>query len=185
MRRLQDILANDKICLKLITKYDFLFFKEIYQDVELMRYIGKPFSDDEAKTKFNLALKQLSKPQPKYIYYVIYLKSNKEKIGTTGLIWNQNNPETVEIGTIIKKSYQLQHVAQSAMQLLMLHAFKLLNIKTVVGICDAENTIVNSMVASMGFKKIKNYWDSSSNKPKIRWEITLKRLGKRLKHAKR
>ncbi len=106
MRRLQETLANDKICLKLITKYDFLFFKEIYQDVELMRYIGKPFLDDEAKTKFDLALKQLDKPQPKYIYYVIYLKSDKEKIGTTGLICNQNNPKTVEIGTIIKKSHQ-------------------------------------------------------------------------------
>lgn len=160
------------IHLSKLTKDDLNFYTSIYSDQELMRYVCPLMEDAQIKRCFLNSLRKSKSENSNHILYVIKHNINNDRIGLIGLSWNQEARNSAEIGVIIAKSHQRKGYAFDALKCLFRYSFDHLKIKILVGISFADNFASNTMVASIGFKKINEFINNKNNMPSIRWEIT-------------
>jgi len=164
-------LQSDGIYLKPMCLDDFELFKEIYQDSELMRYVGTPFTDKEISKRFNKAINQQINSRPKYIYYTIFKNERKIKIGLTGVQLNKIKSNHVEIGIIILEQFHRNGYAHISKSTLMHYLFTSTNIKTISVTCYKANKAANNANEKLGFEIDKEYLDKKNKISKIRWII--------------
>jgi RimJ/RimL family protein N-acetyltransferase len=167
----QIMLNNEIIKLEKLNVKDKLFYRDIYTNPELMRYVCQPFNNDTADKYFNIALKRMATTPVKSLIYVIKPLISETKVGITSLRWNQKNHDCVEIGAMILKEYQRKKYAHMAKNLLIKHAVHKFNVRQVVAICEKQNYAANQANRKLGFKLEKEFIDENDKITKIKWII--------------
>ena len=143
-----------------------------------MEHLGPAFNHETTMKMFNQCVNQSAKEQPSNFLYVIKSKESNKKYGIIGLLWNQPEHTSVELGVMIAKSYLSKGYAYKALCLIMEHAFIEMKLTSIVILCSKNNTAVNRGVPTLGFQKVDILDKILSNKGLIRWEITLQRFNK-------
>ena len=159
------------IYLKKLKQNDLSFYQSIYTNAELMRYVGPALSKEAAEKSFFQTLAIMSRNKPSMILYVIHLNANKERIGVIGVRWNQDKKSSVEMGVMIKPSMHRLGYAHMAKSSLIKYSFNKLKIKSIVAICDEDNTAANLANKKLGFSKEQTYFDEKSQRMTVRWRI--------------
>lgn len=172
------MIQSDLLYLTPLTKDDFDLFVEIYTDPQLMEHVGPAFNLKATKELFNNCVNQIANEEPKYLFYVIKNKVNHEKLGLIGLLWNQPEKTSVELGVMIAKTYTSKGYAYKSLCLLMRYTFIEMNLQSIVLLSSINNSAVNRGVPMLGFQNISLSDESISNKGLIKWKITLQRYNK-------
>lgn len=159
------MIESDELSLTKLSQQDQDFYIGIFTDAELLKYISKPLSTDEAAKSFEKTLKKMLWTPPEIILYCINSKLYNEKIGVIGFKWNQLNITSVEIGVIIK-NYQRQGFANKAKTLLIQHAFDEFCINKIIATCDKKNNAANYSFSKLGFIQ-----KQSKDQNKTIWKI--------------
>lgn len=165
------MIKTDLLYLKKLKKTDLCFYQRIYTDKRLVEYVCPVLDSQTAEKYFKQTLRIMSKPKPYMVLYIIYETVSKKKIGVIGLKWNQKRQDSVEIGIIVISSKQRKGFAHLAKKSLIKHAFKKMNINSIIAICDEANNIANLANQKLGFSKIKTFLSSKRNKLTVKWQI--------------
>jgi RimJ/RimL family protein N-acetyltransferase len=176
------MIKSKRIYLEPLTEKDFEFYKEIYSDSSLMKYVNGALDEEALKNSFDITLRKMSNLNDNsLIVLVIRKNNNNSKIGLTSLNWNQSQINDAEIGTIISRKHQRRNYAEEAMYLLMSYGFKSLKVKNIYGYCNPDNG-VNFLTKKMSFKKIGlcTYKGTKA----IKWEINSERISNYKKQFK-
>ena len=171
------MLQSNRIYLRPLCEDDFEFYKEIYSDSDLMKYVEDIVDENELKKSFETSIRNISKLKSKIL--IIKATQTDEVIGVTSLYWNQENENDAEIGTIIHKQYQRNNYAEEAMYLLMQNAFKTWKVEDIYGYCNIENTGVSFLTQKMGFRSIKTVYNETRNINEVVWKISKSQLKNR------
>ena len=164
------MIQSNLLYLTPITNDDADIFTEIYTDPNIMEHIGPALNKESAMKLFNKCLSQLANEKPKYLFYVITGKQNNNKYGIIGLLWNQPENNSVELGVMISKAYISKGYAYKATELLMQFVFNELRLYSIVVICNESNTAANRTAQALGFIFNGIMKDKKSNQRKIKWE---------------
>jgi RimJ/RimL family protein N-acetyltransferase len=172
------MIQSDLFYLTPVTKNDFELFNDIYTNPEVMEHVGPAFHQEATQKIFNQCVNQTTKEQPQYLFYVIKNKHNNEKFGFIGLLWNQPEKTSVELGIMIAKPYFSKGYAYKVTVLLMQYIFIELKLKSIVLFCNENNSAANRGVTAMGFENISLTDESMPNQRIIKWKITSERYNK-------
>ncbi|HFB64844.1 MAG TPA: N-acetyltransferase [Aeromonadales bacterium] len=149
IKKIDNILISENFTLKLLCEDDLYFCNSLYQDSELMKFVGN-FSDD---IFLNQSLKlsiQLNKRLPfERLTYCIF--NNDRRIGITSLIRSKQINKHCEIGTIIHRSFLNLGVAREVMEKLIHYAFSKLEIERIYARFSYANKAANKLVQKLGF----------------------------------
>ena len=167
------MIQSDLLYLKPITKDDAEFFVEIYTDPHVMKHVGSVLSQEAAMGLFENCLKQLSNEQPQYLFYLIKSKRTDEKFGIIGLLWNQPEKNSIELGVMIAKPYINKAYAYKATKLLMKYVFTNIDLEIIVVICNESNIGANRVSRALGFEEKETFIDEKVNQRKVNWQITV------------
>jgi len=133
------------------TSEDFLLFKELVKDDELMRYIsGKGLTAEEAQKKFDSIL-EINK-EAKLGYFKVYDAETKAFIGDCKLVEYRKDASVFEIGYLIQKQFWQKGIGSRICEAMLKLAHNLDSDKDVVGIIDPENDASRKLLMKFGFK---------------------------------
>jgi RimJ/RimL family protein N-acetyltransferase len=172
------MIQSDLLYLTPLAKDDFNLFVEIYTDPQLMEHVGPAFNQESIIKLFKNCLNQIASEEPKYLFYVIKSKHTEEKFGIIGLLWNQPEKTSVELGVMIAEPYINKAYAYKATYLLMQYVFTKLELKSMIILCNESNTVANRATKAIGFQNKESLIDKKSDQRKIKWEITAQRFDK-------
>ena len=175
------MIQSDLIYLAPVTKEDADLFIDIYTDPQIMKNVGPAFNYEATKKMFNQCLNQLTKEEPSSRLYVIKNKEDHQKYGIIGLLWNQPEKDSVELGVMITKSHINKAYAYKATDLIMRYGFTAFKLKSIVILCNEKNTVANRGTLAIGFKNSGYFTDKKSNQRKIKWKISINRFNKLIK----
>jgi RimJ/RimL family protein N-acetyltransferase len=170
-------IQSDLLYLTPVTKDDADLFVEIYTDPQIMQHVGKALNYDAAITLFNQCLDHITSKQPKNLFYVIKSTHTDEKFGIIGLMWNQPNENSVELGVMIAKPYINKAYAYKATDLLIKYVFKVMNLHSIVISTYDSHLTVNRGLPSLGFINMGMKRDKLSTIKRVMWQITTERFG--------
>jgi RimJ/RimL family protein N-acetyltransferase len=165
------MLRSKRLYLKPIDKNDLNFYKKLYSDSDLMKYIMPLPSVHKTEISFNLVLKRLANTTRQRLLYVITINSGDSPIGIIGLTWNQESVNDAELGTIIIPEAQRKGYAQEARKLLLIHAFKKLNVENIIGYTDVNNKAINALNNKLGSINHGIVFNQKRNRKEIKWII--------------
>ncbi len=160
------------IDLKPLAESDLPLFLTTYTDTEMMINVGAPLTIKETVALFYRVLSEIGKKTPQYLFYVI--KKGDIDLGIIGLLWNQKARDKVELGIMVSKTFHGKGYAYKAVKLLMESAFDELNIKSMIVLCNLNNTMANRISHALGFKNKGTI--QSQLQHKIKWEITIEQF---------
>jgi len=170
------MLQNDRIYLKPLSEEDFEFYKEIYSDPDLMEYISPVLSEQSINKSFRITLKKQKTHPRTLIAFIIFNKSNNDKIGIVGIKWNQKKLNSAELGLIIRKIYQKHSLSKDVLTLIISYVNTNLKIDNLIALCDVVHIPSNRVLKKTGFIHddkhakttiLKNKWIYSIVKNKI------------------
>lgn len=170
------MIQSDLLYLTPVAKDDAALFLEIYTDQKLMQHVGPAFNQKSAMKLFNQCVNQITSHKPKYLFYVIKNKTDDEKLGIIGILWNQRGKNCVELGVMIAKSYISKGYAYKVMFLLMQHVFNHKLARSIVVYCNIKNVSANRISKALGFIDISVISIEKQQLQKIKWEITLEQF---------
>ncbi len=142
------------VYLKPLDSGDLDFFNQVYGNPEIMQYIGKPLTRDQAKKQLDATIKTMSDANPHHLTYVIIRKSDRAKIGITGLTWfAQENRQKAAVGVMILAEFRRQKYAHNAKQLMMACGFEEFKLDVICAFCQLNNAAANKANMRLNMQK--------------------------------
>ena len=117
------MIQSDLLYLSTMTLEDKKLFVDIYTHPKTMEHVGPVLSQQGCLKMFNHCLKQSTNENPTTRMYVIKNKKNHQKYGMIGLLWNQPEKDSVELGVMIDQPFINKAYAYKATALLMQYCF--------------------------------------------------------------
>jgi ribosomal-protein-alanine N-acetyltransferase len=125
------------------------FFFSLYQDKELMSYVGE-FEESDLTKSFHLSLALNQANTNKRLTYVIHQMKNK--LGIISLTRSKNASELCEIGTIIRSASLNKGVAAEAVECLIEHGFSHLGVEKIHASHAIDNRAAYRVLKKLNFE---------------------------------
>ncbi len=133
-------------------------FKSINQDLEVMKYLGKPLTEDETNHLIEKVKKELK--EDNFGVYAVELKENKKFIGSVGLhrtTFLSDFTPCIEILWRIDSNYWNKGYATEAAKACLDYAFNTLKIDEVYSFTSKLNKASMKVMKNIGLKFIKEF----------------------------
>lgn len=141
----------DQLEFKKYVSEDFMLFKELVKDDEIMQYIsGKGLTVEEAQRKFDSIL-EINKHQ-QLGYFKVLDAGTKVFLGDCKLVEYRKDPSVFEIGYLLQKQFWQKGIGSRICKAMLELAQKLDGDKDVVGIIDPENHASRKLLMKFGFE---------------------------------
>ena len=103
-----------------ITKTDWNFFRKLYTDAEIMKFISDPLSDQQIKDAFESRLPKWDIGSSHWLCFVIRREADGVPMGLTGLkMTRENNERIAEVGYIIANGFSGMSLATDSLATLL------------------------------------------------------------------
>ncbi len=152
--------TTERLLIRLLIPEDEDFYAYQYTDPKMMRIIGTPLSEKEARAAFHRALKANSGEKKTVMTWAIVDKASNEIIGTQALSWlapkhqvkPSNQPITqVEIGIMLATKANGKLLPDESTAGVMEYGFKYLNIDRVNAFYSRINRATKRILDKLGY----------------------------------
>ena len=154
------IIETNRLILREYTLDDYDDLYKIISDPEVMKYYPKPYDEKGAKRWIEWSIQNYKNHG--FGWWAIILKETNEYIGDCGItIQNINNEMLPEVGYHLSKHHWRKGYAKEAGKAVIEWAFKNTNYTSLYSYMNAENIASYSTAASIGMKKIDEFYDDN------------------------
>ncbi|WP_299490035.1 GNAT family protein [uncultured Shewanella sp.] len=144
-------LVGSRITLKQYDESDWPLALHLSTDPILMEHVYDPFTEEEARTKFEMQLLPWNKDSEHWLSLSINHNETGEKLGSIGLKITNPDAAIAEIGFMLKASSQGKGYGFEALSLIQAHAFVTLKLNKLVATCAVNNTGSYKLLEKAGF----------------------------------
>jgi ribosomal-protein-alanine N-acetyltransferase len=124
--------------------------RELWADIEVTRFLGGPFSDEEIGERLEREIARMSAHQ--FQYWPIYLLSSDEHAGCCGLRPYRPEEQIPELGFHLRPRYWGQGLASEAARSVIRYAFENLGAKGLSAGHHPDNTTSKKLLTKLGFR---------------------------------
>jgi [ribosomal protein S5]-alanine N-acetyltransferase len=124
--------------------------RELWADLEVTRFLGGPFSDDEISQRLEREIARMS--NHRFQYWPIYLLSTGEHVGCCGLRPYRPEEQIPELGFHLRPRYWGQGLASEAARKVIHYAFETIGAKGLSAGHHPENTTSKKLLEKLGFR---------------------------------
>ncbi len=141
-------------CLYLVPleELDSELYTHLYSDDFLTENTGGKVNSCKIQKAFKLSLKSNSENTFSRFTWSIVTKKKKRKVGICGLVSNNVNAKSADIGTVIKAEYHARGIATESLRGLMKYGFEILRLGEINGNSFLSNQISFNLMKSLGYQ---------------------------------
>ncbi|WP_299004024.1 GNAT family protein [uncultured Shewanella sp.] len=132
-------LVGSTITLKQYDESDWPLALHLSSDPRLMQHVYDPFTEAEARARFETRLLPWTKESEHWLSLSINHNETQEKFGSIGLKITNSDAKIAEIGFMLKTSAQGKGYGFTALSLILKHAFDTLKLNKLVATCAVSN----------------------------------------------
>lgn len=122
----------------------------LWQDVEVTRYLGGVFTDEQVAQR--LALEMANQRDFGLQYWPIFDRATGDHAGVAGLRPYEEGPGVREVGVHIARRFWSGRYGEEAARAVITHAFDTLNLAAVVAGHGPENMHSKALLERLGFR---------------------------------
>ena len=145
-------LKSSRIGFRCWTQDDLPLARELWSDIEVTRFIGGPFSDEEIGQKLQREIPRMNALQ--FQYWPIYLLSNDEHIGCCGLRPYRPEDQIHELGFHLRPRFWGQGLAPEAAREVIRYAFETVGAKALSAGHHPANMTSKKLLEKLGFRYV-------------------------------
>jgi ribosomal-protein-alanine N-acetyltransferase len=124
--------------------------RELWSDIEVTRFLGGPFPDEEIGQRLEREIARMNAHQ--FQYWPIYLLSSSEHVGCCGLRPYRPEEQIPELGLHLRPRYWGQGLASEAARRVIQYTFKTIGAKGLSAGHHPENSTSKKLLAKLGFE---------------------------------
>jgi ribosomal-protein-alanine N-acetyltransferase len=129
---------------------DLQFARELWGDIEVTRFFGGPFSEDEIRRRLEREISRMNAHQ--FQYWPIHLLSDDDPVGCCGLRPYGTEEGVHELGFHLRPKYWGQGLAAEAARAAIGFAFECLEAKGLSAGHHPANTNSKKVIEKLGFR---------------------------------
>lgn len=169
------LLETDRLQFRRMNNSDLGLLNAIFNDIEIMKYLGSTWSVDLIKSTLNEWIEEWGNNN--YYYGVLQLKQSKESIGIVGFTENTNPEETgIEFSWFVLKKHQNKGYATEITEKLIDFIFITLHKERIFAETHPDNLSSNHILKKLGFNFIREKATKIDYLPKmdrqVIWDLT-------------
>ncbi|MCL1125884.1 GNAT family N-acetyltransferase [Shewanella surugensis] len=146
-------LIGTNISLKLFNESDWPLALHLSTDPTLMKHVYDPFTEQEARAKFEAKLSPWTKDSETWLSLSINGNKTGEKLGSIGLKITNPDACIAEIGFMLKTSAQGKGYGFEALCLIRDYAFNTLTLNKLCATCASQNMGSYKLLEKAGFTR--------------------------------
>jgi ribosomal-protein-alanine N-acetyltransferase len=131
------------------TADDLPLARALWGDIEVTRFFGGPFSEEEIKVRLERELERMA--TYRFQYWVIQLLSDNESVGCCGLRPYRPHEEVHELGFHLRPKYWGQGLAAEAARVAIAYAFETIGAKGLSAGHHPGNVNSKKVIEKLGF----------------------------------
>lgn len=135
-----------------LEEIDLELFNHLYSDNFLTKNIGGKIEGKKIHKSFILSLRNNTEEAFSRFTWSIVAKTENQKIGICGLVSNNVNASSADIGTVIKEPYHGRGIATESLRGLMKYGFESLKLEEINGNSFFRNKISFKLMKSLGYQ---------------------------------
>ena len=143
-------LKSERLGFRCWEEKDFALARGLWGDIEVTRYFGGPFSDDEVRARLERELER-GKVHG-FQYWPIFLLSGGSHVGCCGLRPYGADAGIPELGFHLRSAFWGQGLAVEAARAVIGYAFEEIGAKALVAGHHPENVNSKRVMAKLGFR---------------------------------
>lgn len=132
-------LIGKNINLKLYDESDWPLALHLSTDPILMKHVYDPFTEEEARARFEMRLLPWNKDSEHWLSFSINHNETGEKLGSIGLKITNPDAQIAEIGFMLIAASHGKGYGFEALSLIRDHAFNTLKLNKLVATCTVNN----------------------------------------------
>ena len=142
-------LKSERLGFRCWKEQDLQFARELWGDIEVTRYFGGPFPEEEIRQRLECEISRMN--THRFQYWPIHLLSNHDTVGCCGLRPYRLEDDIHELGFHLRPKYWGQGLAPEAARAVIAFAFERLGAKGLVAGHHAENVNSKKVLERLGF----------------------------------
>lgn len=131
------------------TEEDFPLARELWGDVEVTRFFGGPFSDDQVRARLEREIERMKVHN--FQYWPIFMISDNEHVGCCGLRPYGTDDAIPELGFHLRPKFWGQGLAVEAARAVIHFAFETIGANGLAAGHHPENANSKKVMAKLGF----------------------------------
>lgn len=143
-------LKSERLGFRSWAEDDWPLARELWGDIEVTRFFGGPFSDEEVRVRFERELERMRKHN--FQYWPIFTLSDNEHVGCCGLRPYGSDDAIPELGFHLRPKFWGQGLAVEAARAVIHFAFATIGVKGLVAGHHPENANSKKVMAKLDFQ---------------------------------
>ena len=143
-------LKSERLGFRCWTEEDFPLARGLWGDIEVTRYFGGPFSDEEVRVRLERELERMT--VHKFQYWPIFLFRDGTHVGCCGLRPYGTDPAIPELGFHLRPKFWGQGLAVEAAKAVIRYAFDVIGAKGLAAGHHPGNANSKKVMAKLGFR---------------------------------
>ena len=143
-------LQTERLGFRCWTKEDMPAAQELWGDIEVTRFFGGPFSDEEVREKLEIELSRMATHG--FQYWPIFLLSDNDQVGCCGLRPYRLEDGIHELGFHLRPKYWGQGLAIEAARAVIAYGFETIGAKGLSAGHHPQNTVSKKTIEKLGFR---------------------------------
>jgi [ribosomal protein S5]-alanine N-acetyltransferase len=143
-------LKSERLGFRCWAAEDFALAKELWGDVEVTRYFGGPFSDEEVQSRFEREIERMHLYG--FQYWPIYLLTNGEFVGCCGLKPCRPEEAIHELGFHLRPKFWGQGFALEAARTAIAYGFETIGANALIAGHHPGNVNSKKVMTKLGFQ---------------------------------
>jgi len=143
-------LKSARIGFRCWSQADLPLARELWADIEVTRFLGGPFSEDEIAQRLQREIARMNEHQ--FQYWPIHLLSSDEHVGCCGLRPYRPEDQIHELGFHLRPRYWGRGLAPEAARTVIRYAFETIGATGLSAGHHPENTTSKKLLEKLGFR---------------------------------
>ncbi len=143
-------LKTERLGLRWWAKQDLAAARELWGDIEVTRFFGGPFSDEEIGQRLEREINRMD--THRFQYWPIYLLSDNEHVGCCGLRPYRPEDEIHELGFHLRPKYWGKGLAVEAARAVIAFSFETIGAKSLSAGHHPKNGASKKVLEKLGFR---------------------------------
>jgi [ribosomal protein S5]-alanine N-acetyltransferase len=143
-------LKSERLGFRCWSPEDFPLAHELWGDVEVTRYFGGPFREDEVRVRLEREVERMKTYN--FQYWPIFLLNNGQHVGCCGLRPYGTDAGIPELGFHLRPRFWGRGLAVEAARTVIHYAFETIGVKGLAAGRHPENANSKKVMAKLGFQ---------------------------------